>query len=390
MGKSSTTNFESSLVDFPDLIDLHEFSLQCASLNTDVENTRDLLVSNTDEYSFFENLDLGSNSIPTSSSRINNDILEDNMSKYTVFNDDTTTDGNLSTNREETILAGRVARSRLASVGVLSSIPEKSKNISGKESKNLVANLLYENQDQTTGKSGSALSSGDIILSIAVYPSGRNSSLHPMHKQEFEVKGTDSLSVLQEQIYCLSKRIVNELAPNVADENFINTSSFLLIEDTFYDDPMADESRPSDIYLKALKAVGSRSQCASSLFSDPENVRQLSLKLTRWIDLKLRLNRPYLFVHLGGCEHCFIITQVRAFNATTDSNILLPRKTLTLKARRRKCRVCEVYAGSKILLHDKLMHENPCIICEKCFSGFHPENDVGYSDFEIVPYYHEV
>ena len=79
-------------------------------------------------------------------------------------------------------------------------------------------------------------------------------------------------------------------------------------------------ARPSDIYYEALGTVGSTSSIATTIMSEPGSVQRASLKDTKWTDLKIRLNTPYLFVHLGGCEHIFSISNIRATTLSDEKN----------------------------------------------------------------------
>ena len=201
------------------------------------------------------------------------------------------------------------------------------------------------------------------------------------------------MQALVDGIYCLSRRVASEIITDPCQCAVFDSSTFLFMEGTFYDEELDTEthSRPSDIYYEAYKAIENEntSSTARFLFPDPSAVKQASLKLTQWIDLKVRLNTPYLYAHLGGCEHVFVITQIRATSLSEDNVLVLPRVSQALRFRRRKCRICEVYAGTKMLVNDKLLPENPCVVCDKCLEGFHGSEQNWYKDFEVFPYYHE-
>lgn len=232
----------------------------------------------------------------------------------------------------------------------------------------------------------------EIILSISIFPGGKASLLHPIHKQEIEIKGSDPLNSLRDSIYCLSAKVVEDTVTDQSQKDILKSSAFFYIENTFYDDALdaQSSSRPSDMYFEALKSVGNSSMAAQALSPNPDDVQRSSLSSTKWLDLKIRLNKPYIFAHLGCCEHLFMITNIRAVRSSEEKTLSIPRILQSLRVRRRKCRVCEVYAGSKMLIDDKLMPENPCVICDKCFEGFHGNENLWYNDFEIDSYYHEV
>lgn len=291
--------------------------------------------------------------------------------------------------RREAVLAMRIARSKLTSVEaykadlVASSAPKPARSIPVPSSSASTSGSLESVNNTSEGD--------DVILTISVYTGTKPAQIHPAHRQELEIKASEPLAALTEQLYCLSRRVAKEIASD-SEKQIIESSSFLFIENVFYDDELDGVSpgRPSDIYYNAMKA-GEFSVSAHLLASDPTNVQRMSLKSSKWLDLKIRLNTPYLFAHLGGCEHTFLITQIRSSNPIYDQHFLAPsRVSHGLRVRRRKCRICETYVGTKMLINDKLMPENPCIICDKCFEGFHGAEKSWYTDFEMVPYHHEI
>ena len=384
----------------PDFIDLKEFSNRCAILKNDIKlsknctSTLDLNVNDDEESLAAINPSLVEKwqKIFEENSLIDKDAL-DHLIK--------TEDASLSNEsaKKEAYFARRIAKSKLAAIEAYkidsSSLLNSKCNSKSSTLFPALPNSLTTTKCPTykseTENVTEPVSSDDVIISFSVYPGGKSSLLHSSHKQEIEIKASDSLSSLTEEIYCLSRRAAGDLIAGTFNSEIIKSSSFLFIEGVFYDDELDENShaRPSDIYYEAFKTVGNTSSTAHSLCSNPASVQRASLKSTKWLDLKVRLNTPYLFVHLGGCEHVLVINQIRAANPVDENNLVLPHITQALRVRRRKCRVCEVYAGTKMLINDKLMPENPCVICEKCYEGFHGSGKEWYQDFEVVPYYHE-
>lgn len=304
-------------------------------------------------------------------------------------------DANLNSDaaREEAELARRLARSQLNTIKV------HNEEMMGTRMKNAVLSNSASGspvsvEEASGGGEGlrERAVEDDVIISVTILPGGRPSLMH-LQKQEIEFKATDSLASLPKEIFCLSKRLAKEcFLKDASEEHLIESSAFVFMEGTFYDDPL-DEScasgRPSDVYYEAFKAAGRYSGAAQVLLSNSAGVKRLSLKSCCWRDLKIRLNTPYLLVHLGGCEHIFYVTQIRHASRTDCRNLEFPHVSHAMRVRHRKCRICEVYAGTKMISNDKLMPENPCIICDKCFEGFHGMDRRWYSDFQVLPYYHD-
>lgn len=231
-----------------------------------------------------------------------------------------------------------------------------------------------------------------VLISVSVYsssfrtpPASAPLSAYPHIKiGDFQFSGNDSLSSLLSRLNCLTNRVAGAL--KLGQE--LEEECFCLIEGVFYDDPLTGSStRPSDPFVAAMKNT---SRSLSSLgIADPKSVQQKSLRETKWSQVPLRLDHPYLLVHQGGCEHHFVITQIRhTQNANSKSNNTF---TPLVKPRRRACRICETYNASRLLINDKLMPENPTAICDACFEGFHPGNGrEDYTDYEVLPYFHDL
>lgn len=388
-----------SVTEASDFVDLKDFVNRCAILKNDIKLSKNNIST----------LDLNFNESEDSLPYVNpglvvkwQNIFEKNSSNDQDELDKLilAEDASLSTesSKREANLARRIAKCKLASIEAFkmdTSVVSSSK-LSSKSS--LYAALPNNNTSTklSTDKADTAMAKepvlgDDVIITFSIYPGGKSALLHSSHKQEIEIKASDSLLALTEEIYCLSRRAANDLLVESSLIEITKSSSFLFIEGVFYDDELDENShaRPSDIYFEAFKVVGNTSNSANILVSNPPSVQRASLKSTSWMDLKVRLNTPYLFAHLGGCEHVIVINQIRAANPTDGNDLVFPQVTQSLRVRRRKCRVCEVYAGTKMLINDKLMPENPCIICEKCYEGFHGTGQQWYQDFEDVPYYHE-
>jgi hypothetical protein len=387
-----------SAIETSDFIDLKDFANRCSILKNDIKLSKNNISS----------LDMNINESEDSLPSVNPSLV---MKWQRIFENHSSTDQetleklilaedvSLSSEsaKKEAALARRIAKSKLASIEAFKT------DASVFSTKFINKSSLYANLPTNTSAikcstdktdilmSTEPVLGDDVILTFSIYPGGKYALLHPAHKQEIEVKASDTLLALTEEIYCVSRRAVDDLLIEPSHGEITKSSSFLFIESIFYDDELDEIShvRPSDIYFEAFKAVGSTSNYANLLVSNPSSVQRASLKSTIWMDLKVRLNTPYLFAHLGGCEHVIVINQVRAVNPAYGSDLVFPNLTQSLRVRRRKCRICEVYAGTKMLINDKLMPENPCIICEKCYEGFHGTDLQWYQDFEVIPYYHE-
>ena len=289
--------------------------------------------------------------------------------------------------------------------------------------------LVQEDTSSLTPSTTTTSDYSNLILTVSLYSASccsnstntssnsTSSSASPGPVQELQFRGTDSLASLLSRMYCLTERVRKGMGMDEGER-------FILIENTFYDDPLVDEeigkdsmevdegeidstpstsastspsttptttitpSRPSDKYLIAIQKSPT-----CSLLPSPSLASQRSLSCTQWHSVPLQLHRPYLLVHEGGCEHHFVINSVTTSNAkeTIKEGNISNITTTIPKVRRRACRVCERYTATRLLVNDKLMPENPTAICDACFEGFHGGSSASgtYDDYEVFPYYHD-
>ena len=390
--KCPSENISSSST--PEFIDIKEFCDRCAVLKNDIRLNKEI-ISDFDKH-ILDDHELAA---------VNPDLVskwEKIFSKYTssyqneldelISHEDAALASDQA--KKEAALARRIVKNKLLTVEAfrLENLP-----CCMKSPKSMISSPSFNSSVSLPGNvtelkmKPEPVSASDVIITISIFPGGKSANLQSAHKQELEVKASDSLLAFTEGIYCLSTRVAYALISDPSDSEILDSSAFLFIEGAFYDDEMdlATHLRPSDTYYEALKLIGTAAPTINTFLSNSGSVQRGSLKETKWNDLKIRLNTPYLFVHLGGCEHVFTISNIRAASLSDENKLFLPRISQALRVRRRKCRICEIYAGTKMLINDKLMPENPCIICDKCYEGFHGSDQEWYEDFEVVPYYHE-
>ena len=67
-----------------------------------------------------------------------------------------------------------------------------------------------------------------------------------------------------------------------------------------------------------------------------------------------------------------------------------PLRTSWVKLRKKKCRICDMYAATVACVDDYLAPENPCLFCDQCFNLFHVDDNGNnvYDAFKVFPYWH--
>jgi len=226
----------------------------------------------------------------------------------------------------------------------------------------------------------------DLVITVRIsITTSRNASNRPA---QLQLLSSQSLGIVLSKLPCLTEwaveNIVGKAAKNPHDV-------FFLIENCFYDDELEPGKRPSDKYYHAL--LKARPETVESLvpsLSRDCNVKRASLLHTRWQDIKVRMNQPYLLVHYGFCQHQVTVTDIRIHNTKMDPPpSAFPRILQAPRTRHKRCRVCECYYATHMTVDDKLAPENPCYWCDTCFKDFHQRPDTGefwYTDFKHFPY----
>ena len=92
------------------------------------------------------------------------------------------------------------------------------------------------------------------------------------------------------------------------------------------------------------------------------------MQKTRFLDLEIQLNYPYLYAHAGGCEHVLYIKQVRS-RISDDVNTI--RCTFKSRPNLLICDLCELNLPVKVTWNDFYAPKSPCFWCLNCYSEFH-------------------
>ncbi|KAK1309941.1 snRNA-activating protein complex subunit [Acorus calamus] len=239
----------------------------------------------------------------------------------------------------------------------------------------------------------------EIVLCVEIY--------HPRkdHKtQEFLVLGSQKLTELRDNIYCVTDQLMQ-----TAGE--YEPSGYFLIEDLFCNDlrdPSAiDYSRPIFDWLKNSKGealekwkhimTGEYNWKEKSLVGDLPvaqlpDFKTTDMHKTRFCDLQFRLGSGYLYCHQGDCKHMVVIRDMRLINPDDVQNRnAYPIRMFQIRNRLHKCSVCGIYRATKVTVDDKWAQKNPCYFCENCYFLLHYKEDRSllYDEFASYDYYQE-
>jgi hypothetical protein len=245
----------------------------------------------------------------------------------------------------------------------------------------------------------------NVILTISIYARNKPG----IRTQTFDVLASTYLTEFRARIACLSERVIMRQGHPRSSSPGLNVPGtdsppptehlfplYFFIEGTFYSDVSNPATRDLSLPIRMwINADSDRKR-----FFGPCAMR--ALHETTWLDIPLRLGRPYSFVHCGRCEHYIVIEQLRLdhpFDHAQISRWGVPTEERSgiielyhLRRKRRKCRICDLGYACWVTINDRLGNDNPCAFCHECYIALH-YNENGtliYNDFKVYPYIHDI
>ncbi|KAL3866364.1 hypothetical protein ACJMK2_043669 [Sinanodonta woodiana] len=204
------------------------------------------------------------------------------------------------------------------------------------------------------------------------------------NEHSFLVLGHEKLTELRDYIRC-----TNDLAipgdqsdfPDCVMHNYakdIFKSGFFYIEGTFYNDTRESDCR--DYSQNIIK------------WAKEKNLGQMESHLMEectFLDLKIRLGQPYVYVHQGDCEHIIIFSDIRLLSSEDPQDTReYPFLTFRIRSRRNVCKVCMTRTAKWVVYDSEYAPENPCFFCDQCFRPLHYDiNGIKKGEFKAYKYF---
>lgn len=196
--------------------------------------------------------------------------------------------------------------------------------------------------------------------------------------------GQQQLTSFRDKISCPSDKVVigefseNPAAPREAFSKDIYKSGFFFIENIFYDD-MRDDSaiRYSQEIMDWSQKPGRGIDVV---------YQQMAMETVRFIDLSIKMGKPYLYQHQGNCEHLFVFTDIKLVNPDDCHDIReYPLKVADPKKAILWCVVCQSEA-TWTSVGFKHSPDYMSYYCDTCFHAFHYDvQGAKISEFEAYP-----
>uniref|UniRef100_A0A8D8Q597 snRNA-activating protein complex subunit 3 n=1 Tax=Cacopsylla melanoneura TaxID=428564 RepID=A0A8D8Q597_9HEMI len=186
----------------------------------------------------------------------------------------------------------------------------------------------------------------------------------PACSQAFTVLGSQSLIELTKIIRCVNS--FTDVAGDVSENpdqpssqtlKDVVTSSLFFFGNNFYIDGVKD-------YSKVIKEWGERKKLSLG--------ETYPMSTTLFRDLTIRLNYPYLYQHLGDCEHTIIFTEARFVDDSDEKldRASFPKVKYQEDSMMQKCYICgHFYARWVVQGTDRLVFETNTL-CDPCFKKY--------------------
>ncbi|KIO31256.1 hypothetical protein M407DRAFT_135404 [Tulasnella calospora MUT 4182] len=105
-------------------------------------------------------------------------------------------------------------------------------------------------------------------------------------------------------------------------------------------------------------------------------------------ELLLQLNKPYLFIHQGSCQHPFTIDDIRLSARSDPSPLELPFTTFMSWMPGVTCKVCLRMPAAISVVGDPQLGESQSLLCNRCWMILCPsqlQQNKSDDDIEVVP-----
>ncbi|XP_021365620.1 snRNA-activating protein complex subunit 3-like isoform X2 [Mizuhopecten yessoensis] len=231
----------------------------------------------------------------------------------------------------------------------------------------------------------------DVILEISIHTATcMGASVNTQPKlgldQKFQVLGSQRLTELRDKISCVNDLTISgDFSENPDDTSGfyakdVYRSGFFYMEGVFYNDLREVDSRDYSSEIRKWAAEQGRG-------IGPMTVQGMDDVF--FLDLKVRLGQPYLYLHQGNCEHIIIFTDIRLFhNDDIQDRREYPRLTYKRTYKRSICRVCEIHSSRWLTYGSEHAPDDPSFFCDQCFRALHYDKDgKKLGDFKAYKYF---
>lgn len=202
---------------------------------------------------------------------------------------------------------------------------------------------------------------------------------------EIVLLASQTIAELRDKIACVNDELVCAELHNLEDEKRIRSrkpkeeypSGFIFIEGTFYN----DFRHPNAIdYSEVIVKWGNEKNIGKFKTAD--------MATTKLEDLKLRLGYPYVYQHMGDCEHIVVFSDARLL---TKNDSMVRKDYPYIKGvhriTQRNCGLCDSEIGKWVVMDSERVVHDCTYFCDACFKAYNFVDGKKIGEFKAYPYY---
>ncbi|KAF4527825.1 hypothetical protein B566_EDAN016309 [Ephemera danica] len=205
---------------------------------------------------------------------------------------------------------------------------------------------------------------------------------HVPHVQdEVKVLGCHTLDVLRDVITCPNHFVESaHYQRTIEGQKYIKdiyTSGMFFIENKFYIDTRKPSNKDYSAVIRDWAATNKR--CEDVKWSTAK------METTHFQDLTVVFGRPYLYQHLGNCEHIITFVNCSLINRSDIHNIAAYPLTKVPDPHVNLCIMCDFFEATWITFNNTRVTANPAYFCESCYTLYNFKDGNKIGNFSAVP-----
>ncbi|CAB3373749.1 Hypothetical predicted protein [Cloeon dipterum] len=231
---------------------------------------------------------------------------------------------------------------------------------------------------------------GDYLIHVKVHKPCKHhtqvkKALKLTVQEDILVLSSQALTVLKDTICCPNDFSTcgdttdtpSRNVPKFAKELF--PGGFFFIEDTFYND-LRKPCTPD--YSRVVREWAARNPKFPKTEFSVSNMANVVFR-----DLKLKIGYPYLYKHLGSCEHIITFVNAKLVNRADDLNSKhYPMRRIPMGYRaNRLCIMCGFFNAVWVTVGNEFVPHDPAFFCNHCFHSYNFVNGKRICNFTTYP-----
>ncbi|KAF4520453.1 hypothetical protein B566_EDAN004025 [Ephemera danica] len=156
-------------------------------------------------------------------------------------------------------------------------------------------------------------------------------------------------------------------------------SGFFFIEDTFYNDMRHPDSK--DLSQVVRTWADNNPKCNFG------GTKTATMEHTKFCDLTVRLGYPYVYQHLGNCEHVLVFVN---YHLITSQDNLCSKVYPMFRTPNKKdtimCFTCGFFKANWITYNNLRVPHDPAYFCEPCYIAYNYKDGKKIGEFTSHPF----